>query len=511
MHKRTHRALLLLSMLVAVATVASAAQVQSTTTRGLSAVMQANGFTIQPVGLGPMSAGDLAAPQMFEIVRPGNQAVTIGRIFTSCVCVSLEADKRSFAPGEPAVLRLRNVRPTPPQGQTYAIFVQITSPIRTTLRFDTYVQSAQFVPAPAGMPPTRGNIVSDGIYTGRADDANIEVIVPRATVSAVTAEPTPSETTVQDAAIRSVLSTDDVAEQAAAAVTRARAAEARAAEAAKTAEIAANAVVAAATPPSVPTADPELRSVIESAVATAERTLSPDRLAAAGRAELRQMAVQEVNERAQEEAVAAARLATVAEAPRSVQDEVQQLGEELLERDQAVAAATAPIAAPERAPADEDDIFAPLRPAGEEEAVDELKAATLRAEAARLGREIQAKAAAAKDAIAEAADDAGRVISEKAAVAADKAGDAGEKVAESASSTWQELRIKSRALREEVGESARSAGRYIDDKTQPARDTVTEKAREAGRYIDDKTQPARDVVSEKARDAANAVRDAVSN
>ncbi|MCD8350962.1 MAG: hypothetical protein LUC93_10175 [Planctomycetaceae bacterium] len=501
MHKRTHRALMLLSMLVAVATVASAAQVQSTTTRGLNAVMQASGFHIQPAGLGPMSGGDLAAPQMFELVRPGNQAVTIGRIFTSCVCVSLEADKRSFAPGEPVVLRLRNVRPTPPQGQTYAIFVQITSPIRTTLRFDTFVQSAQFVPAPAGMPPTRGNIISDGIYTGRADDTHIEVIVPRSTVSAVPAEPVQTENTVQDAALSSVLVTDDIAERASAAVTRARAAEARAAEAAKTAEIAAGAAVAAATPTPVPVADPELRSVIESAVATAERNLSPASLAAAGRTELRQMAVQEVTERAQEEALAATRLATVAEAPRSVQAEVQQLGEEILERDQAAAAIPAP--------APSDDIFAPVRPAKEKEAMDELQAASLRAEAARLGREIKAKAVVAKDAIADTAGDAGRAISEKAAVAADKAGEAGEKAAESASSTWQELRIKSRALREELGESARSAGRYIDDKTQPARDTVAEKARDAGRYIDDKTQPARDVVSEKARDAANAVKDAV--
>ncbi|MCD8139563.1 MAG: hypothetical protein LUE17_07275 [Planctomycetaceae bacterium] len=491
MHNRTHRALLLLSMLVAVATVAPAAQVQSTTTRGLNAVMQANGFHIQPAGLGPMSAGDLAAPQMFEIVRPGNQAVTIGRIFTSCVCVSLEADKRSFAPGEPVILRLRNVRPTPPQCQTYAIFVQITSPIRTTLRFDTFVQSAQFVPAPAGMPPTRGNIISDGVYTGQADDS-IEVIIPRSTVSAVTATSArTTEPTVQDG----------IAERAAAAVTRARAAEARAAEAARTAEIAAGAAVAAATPTPVPAADPELRSVIESAVATAERTLSPDRVAAAGRAELQQMAVQEVAERAQDEAEAAARLTTVAEAPKSVQDEMQQLGEEMLERDHVAAA-------PEPAPAD-DDLFAPIRPAREKEAIDELRAASLREEAVRLGREIQAKAAAARDAIADAADDASRMISENAAVAADKVGEAGEKAAEGASGTWQDLRIKSRALRDELGESARSAGRYIDDKTQPARDTVSEKARQAGRYLDEKTQPARDAVSEKARDAANAVRDAV--
>lgn len=113
------------------------------TMRNVNAVMEAHGFSVQPAPdvAAQTHAGDLSPTQVFEIMRPSDKPVTIGRLFTSCSCIQLETNKRTFRPGERAVLQLRNIRPTPPQGQVYAIFVQITSPIRTTLRFDTFVQS----------------------------------------------------------------------------------------------------------------------------------------------------------------------------------------------------------------------------------------------------------------------------------------------------------------------------------------------------------------------------------
>ncbi|MDR1744415.1 MAG: VOC family protein, partial [Planctomycetota bacterium] len=69
-------------------------------------------------------------------------------LFTSCSCIQLESQKRSFAVGERAILTLRNIRPTPTAGQMYAVFVQVTSPVRTTLRFDTFVQSGSSSPTP---------------------------------------------------------------------------------------------------------------------------------------------------------------------------------------------------------------------------------------------------------------------------------------------------------------------------------------------------------------------------
>ncbi|MCC8167420.1 MAG: hypothetical protein LIQ31_15095, partial [Planctomycetes bacterium] len=170
---------------------------RSRSARGLNAVAQSQGFHLQPVGTMPQGAGDLAPVQLFEIVRPGNQAIRIGRLFTSCVCVSLEADSNYFPAGRPAILRLRNVKATPQAGQTYALYVQITSPVNTTLQFNTFVRSSMFIPANLenGEAPTYGNVVADGVLapaaaagataavTGRSTiiaEDGVEIIVPRA-------------------------------------------------------------------------------------------------------------------------------------------------------------------------------------------------------------------------------------------------------------------------------------------------------------------------------------------
>ncbi len=171
---------------------------RSRSARGLNAVAQAQGFHLQPVGTMPQGAGDLAPVQLVEIVRPGNQAIRIGRLFTSCVCVSLEADSNYFAAGQPAILRLRNVKATPQAGQMYAMYVQITSPVNTTLQLNTFVRSSMFIPANLenGEAPTYGNVVADGVLapaaaaagataavTGRSTiiaEDGVEIIVPRA-------------------------------------------------------------------------------------------------------------------------------------------------------------------------------------------------------------------------------------------------------------------------------------------------------------------------------------------
>jgi predicted lactoylglutathione lyase len=59
--------------------------------------------------------------------------------------VQLVSSQKTFAAGEQVVLELRNVRPTPPAGQIYALYVQVTSPIRATLRYDTFLKSSQFI------------------------------------------------------------------------------------------------------------------------------------------------------------------------------------------------------------------------------------------------------------------------------------------------------------------------------------------------------------------------------
>lgn len=112
--------------------------------RTVSAVAEAHGYRLNPAYDSAQPAGpeDLAPPQAFEVIRPDlGRPVTIGRLYTSCSCIQLESPKRTFAAGERAILQLRNIKPTPTNGQVYAVYVQVTSPIRATLRFDTFMQS----------------------------------------------------------------------------------------------------------------------------------------------------------------------------------------------------------------------------------------------------------------------------------------------------------------------------------------------------------------------------------
>ncbi|MCC8165809.1 MAG: hypothetical protein LIQ31_06600, partial [Planctomycetes bacterium] len=145
----TRRALTAIVAVVIIAGSAVSGEIYSTM-RNVNAVPESHGFMLNPVFDVdvPRRDSDLAPPQAFEIIRPDDdRPVTIGRLFTSCTCIQLEAHKRTFRPGERAILQLRNIRPTPPNGQVYAIFVQITSPIRATLRFDTFVQTGTPDPA----------------------------------------------------------------------------------------------------------------------------------------------------------------------------------------------------------------------------------------------------------------------------------------------------------------------------------------------------------------------------
>lgn len=125
------------------------------TMRNVPAVASAQGFYLAPVtnAGGNKYPGDEAPSQVFEVLRPNNEAFTIGRLYTSCTCVTITAPTRTFRAGDRALLEMRNVRPTPQAGQVYALYVQITSPINAIIRIDTFVQSDRFRdPALANLP-----------------------------------------------------------------------------------------------------------------------------------------------------------------------------------------------------------------------------------------------------------------------------------------------------------------------------------------------------------------------
>lgn len=148
-HSSLRRAMLLLLTVMMPLSAAVAGQQRPlvSTMKNVRAVTEERGYFITPAyeSAGRVIPGDEGPTQAFEIIRPSDSRVSLGRLFTSCVCVQLESPKTTFERGERIVLTLRNVKATPPSGQTYAIYVQLTSPVRTTLRYDTFVQSDRFI------------------------------------------------------------------------------------------------------------------------------------------------------------------------------------------------------------------------------------------------------------------------------------------------------------------------------------------------------------------------------
>lgn len=175
---RMGRAVVVACSMALLASVAVAGQLVSTM-RNVSAVMQSNGYMLRPVPelSGQRFMGDVGLTQAFEIVRPNGEAITLGRLNTSCVCVTLTAEKKRFEKGERAIVILHNVRPTPPEGQMYAIYVQLSRP-RVTLRYDTFVQSGFDLPVDvAASAPGSENAAAKETPT-----------VPSSTTPAVTGE-----------------------------------------------------------------------------------------------------------------------------------------------------------------------------------------------------------------------------------------------------------------------------------------------------------------------------------
>ncbi len=170
------------------------------TMRNVQAVMSHNGYSIRPIAelSGQRAPGDVGYTQAFEIIRPNGEAITLGRLNTSCVCVQIVTEKKSFNRGERAIFVMHNVKPTPPEGQRYAMYVQLTRPVRVTLRFDTFVKSGfdsvpelAAAPVPSPTPAASSTTTStpakkaavqtsstSGALTLVGDDG-IEMIIPR--------------------------------------------------------------------------------------------------------------------------------------------------------------------------------------------------------------------------------------------------------------------------------------------------------------------------------------------
>lgn len=123
--------------------VSAAAAVEVSTKNNIGGHFEYAGFTVVPVSdAAPAYSSDLSRAKVFEIIRPGQQSFSVGRLYTSCTCIQVEIEKKSFYAGERALVTLRNVQPT--EGQNYPFYIQISSPVRAVLRHDTFVISDRY-------------------------------------------------------------------------------------------------------------------------------------------------------------------------------------------------------------------------------------------------------------------------------------------------------------------------------------------------------------------------------
>ncbi len=89
-----------------------------------------------PPGFHP---GDATPSQWFEVVRPGNAAIRIGRISATCTCVGVRIPKRFYEAGERVLLEARTVTKPPRNDLTYGIYVNVVEPVQTVVDADVTI------------------------------------------------------------------------------------------------------------------------------------------------------------------------------------------------------------------------------------------------------------------------------------------------------------------------------------------------------------------------------------
>ncbi len=112
------------------------------TSAPIGATEMAGEFRLVPAPDVPSSdrPNDAAPSQWFEIVRPGNGPIRIGRVSSSCVCVSVRVPNRFIGAGERALVEARIVSRPPMNNLTYGIFVSVLEPVNTMLDADVTIR-----------------------------------------------------------------------------------------------------------------------------------------------------------------------------------------------------------------------------------------------------------------------------------------------------------------------------------------------------------------------------------
>lgn len=83
---------------------------------------------------------DYGPSQWFEIIRPDNAPIRIGRVSSTCFCVGVRVPNRHIGYGERALIEARTMTKPPARTVTYGIFVNIAEPQTMVLDADVTVR-----------------------------------------------------------------------------------------------------------------------------------------------------------------------------------------------------------------------------------------------------------------------------------------------------------------------------------------------------------------------------------
>ncbi len=80
--------------------------------------------------------GDFGPSQWFEVVRPGNGPVRVGRLSVTCTCVGARIPKRHYGAGERILVEARMISKPARNNLTYGLYVNILEPVETVVDAD---------------------------------------------------------------------------------------------------------------------------------------------------------------------------------------------------------------------------------------------------------------------------------------------------------------------------------------------------------------------------------------
>ena len=78
--------------------------------------------------------------QVFQILRPGNAAVSFGRLYSPCPCLFVTAKQLSFKENEPADIEVKVCSLTLEGPKTFPVYVEMVQPERKVLRADVLIE-----------------------------------------------------------------------------------------------------------------------------------------------------------------------------------------------------------------------------------------------------------------------------------------------------------------------------------------------------------------------------------